>query len=96
MRREWPVRWSGTLARVSVEVPGPLRRYGRPIRYGYTERDQPLSAYQTVFAVDSPDASGSAEMPSAARPFTTGPVAALVSRGVHLLTLDPEHDTPNC
>ncbi|SFS80988.1 hypothetical protein SAMN04487982_103650 [Streptomyces sp. ok210] len=53
MRREWPVQWSGTLARVSVEVPGPLRRYGRPIRYGYTERDQPRSAYQTVFAVDS-------------------------------------------
>lgn len=69
-------------ARVSVEVAGLLRRYGRPIRYGYTERDQPLSAYQTVFAVDSPDGSGSAEMPSAARPFTARMVAALVSRGV--------------
>ncbi|WP_406325590.1 S-adenosylmethionine:tRNA ribosyltransferase-isomerase [Streptomyces sp. NBC_01617] len=74
-------------ARVPVEVPGLLRRYGRPIRYGYTERDQPLSAYQTVFAVDSPDGSGSAEMPSAARPFTTGLVAALVSRGVQFAPL---------
>ncbi|WP_329452104.1 S-adenosylmethionine:tRNA ribosyltransferase-isomerase [Streptomyces sp. NBC_01724] len=74
-------------ARVPVELPGLLRRYGRPIRYGYTERDQPLSAYQTVFAVDSPDGSGSAEMPSAARPFTTGLVAALVSRGVQFAPL---------
>ncbi|MGW1731589.1 S-adenosylmethionine:tRNA ribosyltransferase-isomerase [Streptomyces sp. NPDC001999] len=73
-------------ARVPVELPGLLRRYGRPIRYGYTERDQPLSAYQTVFAVDS-DGSGSAEMPSAARPFTTGLVAALVSRGVQFAPL---------
>ncbi|MFI5632317.1 S-adenosylmethionine:tRNA ribosyltransferase-isomerase [Streptomyces sp. NPDC051664] len=74
-------------AQVSVEVPGLLRHYGRPIRYGYTERDQPLSAYQTVFAVDSPDGSGSAEMPSAARPFTAGLVAALVSRGVQFAPL---------
>ena len=48
----------------------------------YTERDQPLSAYQTVFALPSPDGSGSAEMPSAARPFTARLVAELVSRGV--------------
>ncbi|MFB7308956.1 S-adenosylmethionine:tRNA ribosyltransferase-isomerase [Streptomyces sp. NPDC056192] len=74
-------------ARVPMDVPGLLRRYGRPIRYGYTERDQPLSAYQTVFAVDCPDGSGSAEMPSAARPFTTGLVAALVSRGVQFAPL---------
>lgn len=33
------------------DVPGLLGRHGRPIRYGYTERDQPLSAYQTVFAL---------------------------------------------
>ncbi|MFF0451028.1 S-adenosylmethionine:tRNA ribosyltransferase-isomerase [Streptomyces sp. NPDC004609] len=64
------------------DVPGLLRRHGRPIRYGYTVRDQPLSAYQTVFALPSPDGSGSAEMPSAARPFTPRLVAELVSRGV--------------
>ncbi|MER7108881.1 S-adenosylmethionine:tRNA ribosyltransferase-isomerase [Streptomyces sp. NPDC000229] len=69
-------------ASVSVGVPGLLAGYGRPIRYRYTERDQPLSAYQTVFARPSPDGAGSAEMPSAARPFTAGMVAALVSRGV--------------
>ncbi|MFF3309810.1 S-adenosylmethionine:tRNA ribosyltransferase-isomerase [Streptomyces sp. NPDC002952] len=65
-----------------ADVPGLLRRYGRPIRYSYTERDQPLSAYQTVFALPSADGTGSAEMPSAARPFTPRLVAELVSRGV--------------
>ncbi|MEU6853791.1 S-adenosylmethionine:tRNA ribosyltransferase-isomerase [Actinacidiphila alni] len=61
-----------------------MRRHGRPIRYGYTERDQPLAAYQTVFAVPSPDGMGSAEMPSAGRPFTRSLVTELVSRGVQI------------
>ncbi|WP_326730848.1 S-adenosylmethionine:tRNA ribosyltransferase-isomerase [Streptomyces phaeochromogenes] len=72
-----------------ADAPGPeadvlrlLGRHGRPIRYSYTERDQPLSAYQTVFALPAADGAGSAEMPSAARPFTARLVAALVSRGV--------------
>ncbi|MEU0786414.1 S-adenosylmethionine:tRNA ribosyltransferase-isomerase [Streptomyces sp. NPDC006173] len=65
-----------------VDVLGLLRRHGRPIRYSYTDRDQPLSAYQTVFALPSDDGAGSAEMPSAARPFTARMVAELVSRGV--------------
>jgi S-adenosylmethionine:tRNA ribosyltransferase-isomerase len=71
------------VARVSVaDVPAFLHRHGRPIRYGYTERDQPLSAYESVFMVASPDGLGSAEMPSAARPFTAALVTELVSRGV--------------
>ncbi|MFD9971601.1 S-adenosylmethionine:tRNA ribosyltransferase-isomerase [Streptomyces sp. NPDC059011] len=69
-------------AAVSVDVPELMARYGRPIRYGYTERDQPLSAYQTVFALPAPDGAGSAEMPSAARPFTEPLVAELARRGV--------------
>lgn len=70
-------------ARPSVgDVPELLRCNGRPIRYAYTRRDQPLSAHQTVFALPSPDGAGSAEMPSAARPFTAALVAGLVSRGV--------------
>ncbi|MFI6350859.1 S-adenosylmethionine:tRNA ribosyltransferase-isomerase [Streptomyces sp. NPDC050560] len=70
-------------SRVSVaDVPGLLGRYGRPIRYAYTLRDQPLAAYQTVFALPRRDGSGSAEMPSAARPFTAALVTELVSRGV--------------
>lgn len=69
-------------ARASADVRGVLREHGRPIRYSYTERDQPLSVYQTVFALPSADGAGSAEMPSAARPFTARLVAELVSRGV--------------
>ncbi|MGW6846280.1 S-adenosylmethionine:tRNA ribosyltransferase-isomerase [Streptomyces sp. NPDC054958] len=68
-------------------VPALLRTYGRPIRYAYTERDQPLSAYQTVFAVPAADGAGSAEMPSAGRPFTAELVARLVSRGVQFAPL---------
>ena len=68
--------------RPEAGVLGLLGRHGRPIRYSYTERDQPLSAYQTVFALPAADGAGSAEMPSAARPFTARLVAALVSRGV--------------
>ncbi|MFG2893174.1 S-adenosylmethionine:tRNA ribosyltransferase-isomerase [Streptomyces sp. NPDC048248] len=73
--RLWWARVAGGTA------PELMRRYGRPIRYGYTDRDQPPSAYRTVFATDSGD-SGSAEMPSAARPFTASLVARLVSAGV--------------
>ncbi|WP_395572727.1 S-adenosylmethionine:tRNA ribosyltransferase-isomerase [Streptomyces sp. BK79] len=74
--RLWWARVSG------AEVSALLREHGRPIRYAYTERDQPLSAYQTVFALPSQDGAGSAEMPSAARPFTARLVTELVSRGV--------------
>ncbi|MFF3088881.1 S-adenosylmethionine:tRNA ribosyltransferase-isomerase [Streptomyces nojiriensis] len=68
-------------------VPALLRAYGRPIRYAYTERDQPISAYQTVFAVPAAGGAGSAEMPSAGRPFTAELVARLVSRGVQFAPL---------
>lgn len=75
-----PRLWWGRVS--GGDVLGLLRRHGRPIRYSYTERDQPLSVYQTVFALPSADGAGSAEMPSAARPFTARMVAELVSRGV--------------
>jgi S-adenosylmethionine:tRNA ribosyltransferase-isomerase len=55
-----------------------LRYHGRPIRYGYVERDWPLADYQTSFALEP----GSAEMPSAARPFTPELVTRLVASGV--------------
>ncbi len=55
-----------------------LRRHGQPIRYRHTPREWPIDAYQTVFATDP----GSAEMPSAARPFTAALVAELAARGV--------------
>jgi S-adenosylmethionine:tRNA ribosyltransferase-isomerase len=60
-----------------------LHDHGRPIRYRYVERDWPIETYQTVFA----DQPGSAEMPSAARPFSDALVTALVRRGVALATI---------
>jgi S-adenosylmethionine:tRNA ribosyltransferase-isomerase len=60
-----------------------LARYGRPIRYSYVPRQWPLSYYQTVFA-RSP---GSAEMPSAARPFSTELVTALVAAGITIMPI---------
>jgi S-adenosylmethionine:tRNA ribosyltransferase-isomerase len=57
-----------------------LVRHGRPIRYGYVPQEWPLEAYQTVFAQEP----GSAEMPSAGRPFTHELVTELVSRGIHV------------
>ncbi|OBK84928.1 S-adenosylmethionine:tRNA ribosyltransferase-isomerase [Mycobacterium sp. 1165178.9] len=67
-------------ARVVVEgdVASYLARHGRPIRYSYVPRPWPLRYYQTVFARHT----GSAEMPSAARPFSAELVAALVAAGV--------------
>ena len=61
-----------------VDVLAVLVARGRPIRYRYVATDWPLAAYQTVFAVEP----GSAEMPSAARPFTADIVTRLVRRGV--------------
>jgi len=58
-------------------------RHGRPIRYSYVPQPWPLAAYQSVFA-HSP---GSAEMPSAARPFTPELVTALVSAGVLIVPI---------
>jgi S-adenosylmethionine:tRNA ribosyltransferase-isomerase len=72
----------GRLWRVRIAVEGGIRRYlarvGRPITYPYVPRRWPLGAYQTVFARDA----GSAEMPSAGRPFTRQVVTALVTRGI--------------
>ncbi|MBC3844400.1 S-adenosylmethionine:tRNA ribosyltransferase-isomerase [Streptacidiphilus sp. 4-A2] len=84
------------LARFDVAEPlGYLARHGRPIRYSYTDTDRLPGAYQTVFAqalaeAVGPPAAGSAEMPSAARPFTAELVTQLVSRGVLIvpITLD--------
>ena len=65
-----------------LRLPGPLLdylgRHGRPIRYRYVRDEYPLAAYQTVYATEP----GSAEMPSAGRPFTPEIVTALVARGI--------------
>ena len=71
------------MARVVIEGPEGsvgeyLARHGRPIRYSYVPRQWPLRYYQTVFARQA----GSAEMPSAARPFSTELVTAMVAAGI--------------
>lgn len=72
-------------AHIGVEggVPGYLERHGRPIRYAYVTAPVPLAEYQTVFAREP----GSAEMPSAGRPFTDALVTDLVTRGVGIAPL---------
>jgi S-adenosylmethionine:tRNA ribosyltransferase-isomerase len=55
-----------------------LPRHGRPIRYGYVRERWPLHYLQNVYA----DRPGSAEMPSAGRPFTHALLSRLMSRGV--------------
>jgi len=57
--------------------------FGSPIRYGYVRDRWPLACYQTVFA----DEPGSAEMPSAGRPFTGELVERIEARGVTIARL---------
>jgi S-adenosylmethionine:tRNA ribosyltransferase-isomerase len=71
----------------ALELPHPLlpylERFGRPIRYKYVTRSWPAAMYQTIFATEP----GSAEMPSAGRPFTPELVTRLVSSGVQIAPL---------
>ena len=52
--------------------------FGAPIRYAYVRERWPLYMYQTMFGTEP----GSAEMPSAGRPFTADIVMRLQSKGV--------------
>ena len=80
--RRYPGPAAVRLWAASVAVGGApgafLARHGRPIRYSYVPDPWPLSAYQTVFARTP----GSAEMPSAGRPFSAGLVTDLIAVGV--------------
>src|SRR5262249_2324391 len=76
--RLWVARLGG-----DGDVVDYVGRNGHPIRYGYAAGEWPLADYQTVFATQP----GSAEMPSAARPFSAELVARLAARGVLLAPL---------
>jgi S-adenosylmethionine:tRNA ribosyltransferase-isomerase len=60
-----------------------LGRRGRPIRYAYAAGEWSLGEYQTIFGTEP----GSAEMPSAGRPFTVRTLAALAARGVRVVPI---------
>jgi len=60
-----------------------LAAHGRPIRYGYVDRPWPIEMYQNVYATEP----GSAEMPSAGRPFTPEAITRLVAKGVGVAPL---------
>jgi S-adenosylmethionine:tRNA ribosyltransferase-isomerase len=70
-----------------VDLPQPLFTWlavhGQPIRYGYVDRPWPISTYQNVYATEP----GSAEMPSAGRPFTPEIITRLVAKGVGVAPL---------
>lgn len=74
--------WTVELSR-AVDVLAYADVYGAPIRYDYVTRGWPLSYYQTVFS----SVAGSAEMPSAGRPFTHETIQRLHSRGVQVAPL---------
>lgn len=67
----------------SQDVDEYLTRYGFPIRYNYVKDKWPLSFYQTVYATEI----GSAEMPSAGRPFTARLLKRLKTKGINVAPL---------
>lgn len=58
-------------------------KFGSPIRYSYVPKRWPLSYYQTVFANEP----GSAEMPSAGRPFSGEIVERLEAKDIRVVPL---------
>jgi S-adenosylmethionine:tRNA ribosyltransferase-isomerase len=76
LERLWFVRIQGN-------VEATLAEHGAPVRYGYLDQDYPLEAYQTIFA----RVPGSAEMPSAARPFSQPVIDKLSARGVEIAAI---------
>ena len=60
-----------------------IGRHGAPIHYAYLQDVPSLDAFQTIFG----DRPGSAEMPSAARPFTERTLRGLADRGVGIASI---------
>jgi S-adenosylmethionine:tRNA ribosyltransferase-isomerase len=77
----------GRLWVAELRLPAPLLDYlaahGRPIRYAHETHARPLADHQTIFAAEP----GSAEMPSAGRPFTARALCALRARGIGIAKL---------
>jgi S-adenosylmethionine:tRNA ribosyltransferase-isomerase len=79
-----PYLSAGRLWIAQLELPAPLLDYlgehGAPIRYAHQPHALPLADYQTIFA----RAPGSAEMPSAGRPFSPRVLVRLAEAGIAL------------
>jgi S-adenosylmethionine:tRNA ribosyltransferase-isomerase len=96
-----PYRDSRRLWVARLYLPAPflsyVSRFGEPIRYRHASGDWPLETYQNVYASEP----GSAEMPSAGRPFTQAALQRLRDRNVdiafvtlHAGVSSPERDEP--
>ncbi len=81
-----PYLSAGRLWIAALDLPAPLLDFldahGAPIRYSHQPRDWPLADHQTIFS----RVPGSAEMPSAGRPFSPR-VLARLGRGVGVAPL---------
>lgn len=82
-----PYRASKRLWLAQLDLPDPvlayLQRWGKPITYSYLRGEWPIGMYQTVYATQP----GSAEMPSAGRPFTQEILSRLKDNGIGVATL---------
>ena len=79
-REDIPLLWQ---LQVSHDGTDEILSEGEPIRYSYISRPVSLDYYQTVYA----DRPGSAEMPSAGRPFSWELLRELGTRGVDIAPL---------
>src|SRR5262249_27657274 len=90
-----PYDGAGRLWIATLRLPKPavawLGEHGRPIRYRYVEQPWPLREYQNVYAIEP----GSAEMPSAGRPFTPEVITQLVARGIGVAARVPPTGVPS-
>jgi S-adenosylmethionine:tRNA ribosyltransferase-isomerase len=82
-----PYLGAGRLWAARLTLPAPLLDYlaehGEPIRYRHQPEPRPLADYQTIFATEP----GSAEMPSAGRPFSERVLERLEERGITVATI---------
>jgi S-adenosylmethionine:tRNA ribosyltransferase-isomerase len=71
----------------TLETSGPVASFlavnGKPIQYGYVKGSWPITMYQNVYSTEP----GSAEMPSAGRPFTPEVLTRLVAKGVGVVPI---------
>ncbi len=74
----FPYLWNIRFSKIGTELIGLLHRLGRPIQYEYSSSSLGLEFYQNVYSREP----GSAEMPSAGRPFTWKMLFALHHAGV--------------